>query len=604
MSVISVLSGHFSAHSKPNLGERTWSFQSTEVPLPWRRSSILVVASLLMCNSLFSVSPPSSGVTLHGWPLFVVADTGSVYRQWSTSAFLIDCVICLVLASCLVPRSRPGRCRGPSGWGQGSLAVSMAIAAIGVSLIALFEATSRGTPSCITWVTTRPVFAQVVASVVIYLALTISFLRTMAICRCIVGRSARSDASSVRLLPLRLGALVSATSQLCHWRGWRIQFGLRACFALLACSGIVFSEARSWVADASAAAVLSSAGCTCEYADQLEAARYLADLVPDWLRDILRSRYCGTVVGVNVNLKEMGDTRRQADVMARLRQLSHLQMLTIYGGRLSGSDMSQLANCRSLRGVMLKRVTFPEKSFSVIGRLQSLTALSLSGTPVSESMLVTIGEMSDLTSLDLSDDIWYGMASRRRLRSLRGKGTQIDSWALRHLKDLRSLQHLDVRMTNVDDSALGHLSGLHSLESILADETRIRGDGLELLAALPRLSCLSLDGTTLSGDAGLALATLRNLEQLYLVRTTLTDEGVANFCRLRRLQELDLYATHVSDMSFGVLSELPVLTSVNVNDTRMSEGCIERLYNIVQRRAERIVPECNPDLIWPYVAPP
>ncbi len=96
---------------------------------------------------------------------------------------------------------------------------------------------------------------------------------------------------------------------------------------------------------------------------------------------------------------------------------------------------------------------------------------------------------------------------------------------LKHLKEFKGLEWLNLGETQVTDAGLKELKDLRSLQVLFLYHTQITGAGLKEFKSLKELD---LTGSQIS-DAGLEeLKDLKNLRQLYLRRTLVTDAGVAD----------------------------------------------------------------------------
>jgi hypothetical protein len=104
--------------------------------------------------------------------------------------------------------------------------------------------------------------------------------------------------------------------------------------------------------------------------------------------------------------------------------------------------------------------------------------------------------------------------------------THITDADLRHVKELKSLQVLQLRNT-ITDAGLEHLKEKRKLKQLWLVRTEITDSGLESLKGLTNLEELALAGNNIT-DAGLVhLKGLTKLEFLSLHETQVTNAGVA-----------------------------------------------------------------------------
>jgi hypothetical protein len=106
------------------------------------------------------------------------------------------------------------------------------------------------------------------------------------------------------------------------------------------------------------------------------------------------------------------------------------------------------------------------------------------------------------------------------------RNTNITDPSLAHLKNLKTLEWLDLKGTKVSDAGLVYLKDLNQLRVLLLNGTKVSDAGLVHLNNLNQLRCLSLNGTKVS-DAGLVhFKELKTLEWLDLRGTKVSDAGI------------------------------------------------------------------------------
>jgi len=104
--------------------------------------------------------------------------------------------------------------------------------------------------------------------------------------------------------------------------------------------------------------------------------------------------------------------------------------------------------------------------------------------------------------------------------------TQVTDADLKGLKDLKSLQMLNLGVTRVTDACLKDLKDLKSLRTLNLPLTQVTDEGLNDLKDLQGLQILNLGGTRVT-DAGLKnLKGLKSLQLLDLTNTRATDAGL------------------------------------------------------------------------------
>jgi hypothetical protein len=81
----------------------------------------------------------------------------------------------------------------------------------------------------------------------------------------------------------------------------------------------------------------------------------------------------------------------------------------------------------------------------------------------------------------VTDDFLKGLAGQDRLRRLELSGTAVTSAGLVHLKELKTLQWLNVCLTSVDDRGFEHLAGMTDMRRMVICASKITGTGFKHL---------------------------------------------------------------------------------------------------------------------------
>ena len=116
-----------------------------------------------------------------------------------------------------------------------------------------------------------------------------------------------------------------------------------------------------------------------------------------------------------------------------------------------------------------------------------------------------------------------------------------------HLKQLTSLQKLELSHTEITDVGLARLRGLTGLQSLWVHHIQISDAGLVHLKRLTSLQELNLSYTQVT-DAGLGhLEGLKDLQYLWLEHIQITDAGLVHLEGLTNLFVLLLTDTQVTD---------------------------------------------------------
>jgi len=169
--------------------------------------------------------------------------------------------------------------------------------------------------------------------------------------------------------------------------------------------------------------------------------------------------------------------------LGRLKELKHLETLSLYRSKITDATMEELAGLTRLR------------------------ELQLASTPITDAGLRQIEGLKQLESLDLN---WTG----------------VDDAGMHWLAGMAKLKLLAVQDTAVGDAGLGELAGLHGLEVLNLVGTNVTDAGLKHVLGMVKLRQLELAGTKVT-DAGLKqLEVLKQLERVEVRRTKTTEAGV------------------------------------------------------------------------------
>lgn len=112
------------------------------------------------------------------------------------------------------------------------------------------------------------------------------------------------------------------------------------------------------------------------------------------------------------------------------------------------------------------------------------------------------------------------------LQNVFAEGTRVTGAGLKSLREMKSLNELDLADTQVGDEGLVHLRGLR-LRWLRLAGTEVTDDGLDYLKELPGLEWLSLSGTKVTDAGLLKLAAFPRLRTLHIKGERVTTQGIA-----------------------------------------------------------------------------
>ncbi|MBI85873.1 MAG: hypothetical protein CMJ81_21975 [Planctomycetaceae bacterium] len=287
------------------------------------------------------------------------------------------------------------------------------------------------------------------------------------------------------------------------------------------------------------------------------------------------------------------------DGLPQLTNLSNLQVLYLTGTRISDAGLvhlQRLTNLRELylfrtgitatglahlKSLQLQKLTVADRARNDLGlkhylaALDRPTQLELSRWNATDAGITHLRELTSLQRLDLLDTgvTDAGLEPLGTLKNLQvlHLPDQITDAGLVHLKGLTNLKELHLPEL-ITDAGLGHLAGMVHLQRLFLTGTGITDAGLAHLAGLPRLQKLLLTNCQIQGAGLLHLKTLTNLNGLSLSGSGIGDAGVLHLRQLTGLQVLDLNGTGITDAGLIHLKDLTNLRALGLRNTRVSEA--------------------------------
>lgn len=163
-------------------------------------------------------------------------------------------------------------------------------------------------------------------------------------------------------------------------------------------------------------------------------------------------------------------------------------------------------------------------------------------------------------------------------RPIQGRDIHTDDDTLAYLRDLPSLESIDLAYTAVGDEQLRYIANLRHLASLILTGTKVTDRGLAHLRKLTALQGLQLGATAITDDGLAMLAPLSDLRVLDLSDTRVTDQGLKHLKPLRKLQHLVLANVEITDEGLKTLAEVsPNLGRVTLIGTKVTSEGIDHL---------------------------
>ena len=168
------------------------------------------------------------------------------------------------------------------------------------------------------------------------------------------------------------------------------------------------------------------------------------------------------------------------------------------------------------------------------------------------------------------------------LSSLDAEGVGIHDSDLTLLRDLPSLETLNLDCPNISDVAIDEISRLH-IRHLSLGASRISGAGYQKLAGMSSVENLWLPPQITDHDLQ-AICCMRQLVLLSLNHARISNVGISGISSLTNLRELSLYNTLADDSCMEVLGRLPKLVKLRLDFTKITDAGLIRFGSL--RRLE------------------
>lgn len=249
---------------------------------------------------------------------------------------------------------------------------------------------------------------------------------------------------------------------------------------------------------------------------------------PQWLRERLGTHWFDSIVEVQLNDHVRSSENRFSVVGPHLAKLRSLRSLRLDGGELTADD------------------------FRLLGQLWKIEELHL--RPKAEIRPENAAAIARMTTL----------------RVLRLDRTQISAPALQELTKLSHLEELTVDSSSFDPSTGERLR-----------ELQLDDEAAQAIASFPRLRQLMLFATQITDDGMATLIGLSRLEVLVISSPCITSASFDHVVELQRLEHLGTWAWKIDDTDLGKLSQLPNLTSLDLQ-TELTDASVPHLLKLDQ----------------------
>lgn len=254
----------------------------------------------------------------------------------------------------------------------------------------------------------------------------------------------------------------------------------------------------------------------------------------------------------------------------------------------AAADRALVAEVKRLNGRALFEVVAPEWLRAIAGD-ESLTVFA-------RIVELNLNERTDghqapdakpLTDR-VHDETLRLLVGQDALRRLELSGTAVTSAGLVHLKDLTTLQYLNICLTGVSDEGFEHLSNLTRMRRMTVCSSKITGTGFAHLTSMRQLESINLHSSPAT-DAGLeAISKLLSLQRLEIVHTNVTDAGLKYLAALTKLRRLHIHGREATEAGLPFLSQLTDLFELDVYDRAASNQTLSQIQQLPKLRMLRL----------------
>jgi len=263
-----------------------------------------------------------------------------------------------------------------------------------------------------------------------------------------------------------------------------------------------------------------------------------------------------------------------------LKKLKSLMRLSLISEQLDDTGLAHIAEFKSLRGLRFYSGNVSSQGLFHVSKLTALEELFPEGRAIDAQGIAYLAKLPRLRYVVLGDGragdeaISYlkNFAALRRLELLRPEIT--DTW-LEHLTHLKQVEELSIRNVALDDGQIAYLEPLQSLKKITLQggvrggRSGITDAALASLKQVPSLEFLELYYGKFT-DEGLAhLAELGGLKHLAIPNChSFTDAGLKHLVKLRSLEELNIGSGGLTDAGMSDLAQVTSLRDLRLFNAR------------------------------------
>ncbi|MBC8353962.1 MAG: protein kinase [Planctomycetes bacterium] len=208
---------------------------------------------------------------------------------------------------------------------------------------------------------------------------------------------------------------------------------------------------------------------------------------------------------------------------------------------------------------------------------------SIRSESVTDDDLAGIERLRWIVSIDLTRNARFTDMTLKRIGKLNLTGrlslndTNVTDAGLAHLRNLSSLNDLNLGSTSITDVTLEWIGKQSLIGSVVLSETNVTDAGLAHLRNLSHLRWLFLNGTPITDDGLRHLAHLSNLQNLSVSETEISAAGLDHLNGLANLKSLVLEGTQIQPTDFQNLSRIPSLEYVEIDASMFTDDSAKAL---------------------------
>jgi len=256
------------------------------------------------------------------------------------------------------------------------------------------------------------------------------------------------------------------------------------------------------------------------------------------------------------------------------------------------ADLAHLKGVGNLKHVHLRSPKLTDAGLHHLKELKDLEVLSLNSTGFTDAALQQVRDMPRLRSLYLFNKYFTnaGLEHLEGTSNLKdiSLGEGFSDPALGHLKDLSSLENLNLSGSGFTDAGLSLLSEMQNLQRLSLNGNGLTDAGLVHLSGLTQLKTLSLGSKQFTSAGLVHLKELTGLEELqlsYIVGAkNFGDDGLEHLKELKKLRRLGISSDSITDAGLKHLHKLTSLEELHLSGDSFSDAGKNKL--------QAALPEC------------